>query len=596
MSTQVDNPNDLPDKTGVYIMKNSQDRVIYVGKSVSLKKRVKSYFKESPDSVKTEIMMKQFHSLEYIITDTEKEALILEANLIKKYRPPYNVRLKDDKRYPYIKITNEQFPRILITRHISSDGSHYFGPFTDAGSVKKTVKFVNSLFKIRDCKRMDGPCLNYQIDLCHAPCNGKISKKEYKKLINKIDLFFQGKYSKVMAGLEEEMNEAAHKQEFEKAAVIRDQMNSIKDIMERQNVVFTDNLDQDIIAGSFDKKLAYIVVFSVREGKIIGKEDFIMAGLMFEDESGDENTPRPEVLSAFIKQYYSNPRYVPGEIIMQQSIPDQELVKEWLQDIRGGEIKITVPQDGVKFKLVSMVAKNADVIKNQRKQVKNALLDLKKYLMLPQLPHTIEGFDVSNIAGKSAVGSMVTFQDALPRKGKYRKYSLETPGPDDYGMMRELLNRRYQRLVDEKEDLPDLILVDGGKGQLGVAVEVLKSLHLENIPVIGLAKEFEQVFIPQVSQPIMLPRNSDALFLLQRIRDEAHRFAVSYHRKLRSKSLEHSPLDEIKGVGSKRKMNLLRHFGDLENIKKAEVEDLIQVKGLNRNVAQNIYQYFHEKE
>ncbi|MDO9627348.1 MAG: excinuclease ABC subunit UvrC [Methanobacteriaceae archaeon] len=585
MSTQVDNPNDLPDKTGVYIMKDSRDNVIYIGKSVSLKKRVKSYFKEYHDSLKTKIMMGQFQSLEYIITDTEKEALILEANLIKKYRPTYNVRLKDDKRYPYIKITREKFPRILITRNISGDGSHYFGPFTDAGSVKKTVKFVKSLFKIRDCKRMDGPCLNSQIDLCHAPCAGQITKAEYKKLIDSIDLFFQGRYSKVIEMLDEEMHIAAKNQEFERAAVIRDQIESIHDVMERQNVAFNNNINQDIIAGSYDKKMACMVVFSVREGKITGKDDFLMAGV--------ENTPPEDILSAFIKQYYANPRYVPGEIILQYIIKEEKLIKDWLSDIREAPVEIIVPHDGVKFKLIRMAAKNADIIKNQKKQVKNALLDLKKYLKLPKIPQNIEGFDVSNISGKSAVGSMVSFQNAHPKKSRYRKYRMETPGPDDYGMMRELLTRRYEKLLRENEDHPDLILVDGGKGQLKIAVEVLKSLKLNMIPVIGLAKEFEHIFIPQMNEPIILPPNSQALFLLQRIRDEAHRFAVSYHRNIRSKEIDYSLLDEISGVGPKRKINLLRHFGDIESIKKAEIDDLMQVKGMNKKVAKTIYNYFN---
>lgn len=584
MSTQVDNPNDLPDKTGVYIMKDARDNVIYVGKSISLKKRVKSYFKEYHDSPKTKVMMGQFKSLEYIITDTEKEALILEANLIKKYRPTYNVRLKDDKRYPYIKITRENFPRILITRNISGDGSHYFGPFTDAGSVKKTVKFVKSLFKIRDCKRMDGPCLNKQIDLCHAPCAGEISKKDYKKLIDNIDLFFQGKYSQVMDTLDKEMIEAAKNHEFERAAVIRDQIESIKDVMERQNVAFNNNMDQDIIAGAYDKKIACMVVFSVREGKITGKDDFLMAGV--------ENTNPEDILSAFLKQYYSKVRYVPGEIIIQYPIKEQKLVEDWLSDIREEPVKITVPHQGVKFKLLRMASKNAEIIKNQKKQVNNALLELKKYLKLPKIPQNIEGFDVSNISGKSAVGSMVSFQNAHPKKSRYRKYRLETPGPDDYGMMKELLTRRYEKLVRENQDLPHLILVDGGKGQLKVAVEVLNSLDLNNIPVIGLAKEFEHIFIPQINEPIILPRNSQALLLLQRIRDEAHRFAVSYHRNIRSKQIDHSSLDEIKGVGQKRKMNLLRYFGDIESIKKAEIEDLLLVKGMNKKVAQEIYNYF----
>ncbi|MCK9150633.1 excinuclease ABC subunit UvrC [Methanobacterium alcaliphilum] len=585
MSTRVNNPDDLPNKPGVYIMKDKQDNIIYVGKSISLKKRVKSYFKEYHDTPKTTVMMGQFNSLEYIITDTEKEALILEANLIKKHRPRYNIRLKDDKRYPYVKITNEDFPRILITRHISNDSAHYFGPFTDATSVRKTVRFVKSLFKIRNCKRMEGPCLNSQIDLCHAPCDNKISKAEYQKLIENIDLFFQGKYGEVMETLLSEMNEAAAEHNFERAAVTRDQINSIKEIMEHQNVAFTDNLDQDVIAGSIDKSTACIVVFSVREGKIVGKDDFLMAGF-------EKSSPK-EILSAFIKQYYANPRYVPGEILLQDNIHDQQLVEEWLSDIKGSSVEITVPTDGVKFRLVRMVTKNADIIRNQKKQIKNALIDLKKYLKLPTIPHIIEGFDVSNISGKSAVGSMVTFHEALPKKGKYRRYNLKTPGPDDYGMMRELLNRRYKKLIDESDEIPDLILVDGGKGQLNVACEVLKELNLEKIPVMGLAKEFEYIFIPQMEEPIILPPNSESLFLLQRIRDEAHRFAVSYHRQVRSKNIDHSELDEIKGVGLQRKMNLLRHFGDLDTIKKATKDELIQVKGITKTVAQSIYNHFH---
>ncbi|MDP1552867.1 MAG: excinuclease ABC subunit UvrC [Methanobacteriaceae archaeon] len=586
MSTQVDGPENLPDKPGVYIMKNTHDDVIYVGKSISLKKRVKSYFKEYHDTLKTKVMMGQFKSLEYIITDTEKEALILEANLIKKLRPTYNVRLKDDKRYPYLKITQEKFPRILITRHISSDGSHYFGPFTEATAIKKTVKFVKSLFKIRDCKRMDGPCLNSQIDLCHAPCADRISPEEYQKLIDNIDLFFQGRYTKVMEMLQEEMVVASSSQEFEKAAVIRDQINSIKEVMEKQNVAFNENVNQDIIAGSYDKKMACMVVFSVREGKIIGKDDFLMTGV--------ENTAQEDVLSAFIKQFYANPRYIPGEIIIQYSLKEEKLINDWLSDIREGPVKLTVPYDGVKFKLVKMAGKNADIIKNQKKQVKNSLLDLKKYLKLPRLPKNIEGFDVSNISGKSAVGSMVSFENGQSKKSKYRKYRLITPGPDDYGMMRELLTRRYEKLKRDEGDFPDLILVDGGKGQLNVALQVLKSLELNNIPAIGLAKEFEEIFIPQMDDPIILPGNSQALFLLQRIRDEAHRFAVTYHRTLRSKELDHSVLDEIKGVGSKRKINLLRYFKDVESVKKASLDELLQVKGMNKKVANEIYNYFRK--
>ncbi|MBV1766705.1 MAG: excinuclease ABC subunit UvrC, partial [Methanobacterium sp.] len=398
----------------------------------------------------------------------------------------------------------------------------------------------------------------------------------------------QGKYSRIITTLNKEMKESARNHEFEKAGVLRDQINAIKDVMERQFVAFTDELDQDIIAGSIDKKMAVMVVFSVREGKIMGKDDFLMAGV--------ENSTPEEILSAFIKQYYANPRYIPGELIIPYPVPDQKVIKEWLSDLRGAALKVTTPQKGHKYRLLQMASKNASVIRNQEKQVKNALIDLKKYLKLPLMPHIIEGFDVSNISGKSAVGSMVQFHDTKPRKGKYRRYKLKTPGPDDYGMMQELITRRYQKIIDEGESPPDLILVDGGKGQLKVALDALKSLKLVHIPVIGLAKEFEHVFIPQTAEPLILPRNSEALFLLQRIRDEAHRFAVSYHRKLRSKGLEHSTLDDIKGVGSKRKMNLMRHFGDLEKIKKASIEEIMAVRGLNRQVAENIYNHFHPQK
>jgi len=596
MSTKVKSPDDLPRKPGIYIMKDSDDKIIYIGKSKSLRNRVKSYFKEKYDQPKTKILMSHFNSLEYIITDSEKEALILEANLIKKHKPKYNIRLKDDKRYPYVKITDEKFPRLIITRNVGKTGS-YFGPFTDVGSVRQTVKFLKSLFKIRTCRKMDGPCLNCQINLCYGPCDGNISKKEYQKLIKKIDLFFQGKYTKIIKNLEKEMDEASSEFNFEKAAVLRDQIASISEVMEKQFVDFADELDQDVIAMSFDGDSAIVVVFSIRDGKINGKDDFLMSGV--------KNNKPNEVISAFIQQYYSINRHVPKEIIIEEKIRDLEekqIIIEWLTDLRNDEkVKLTVPLEGSKLRLIRMVSKNADIIKKQKKKMKNGMIELKKYLKLPKLPRIIEGYDVSNISGKLAVGSKVSFLDGKPNKKQYKRFKLETPGPNDYEMMRELLARRIKPLSecgeeDEGTDKckePNLILIDGGKGQLSIATEVLKEYNLEHIPIIGLAKEFEEVFIPQSQAPIIIPQNNEALHLLQRVRDEAHRFAVTYHRKLRSKSLEGSELDGIVGIGKKRKINLLKHFGDVEKIKKASVDEIANVKGLNKKNAEDVYNKFH---
>jgi len=598
MSTKVKSPEDLPKKPGIYIMKDSDDNIIYIGKSKSIRNRVKSYFKDKHDTPKTKILMSHFNSLEYIITDSEKEALILEANLIKKHKPKYNIRLKDDKRYPYVKITKEDFPRLIITRSIGKTGT-YFGPFTDVGSVRQTIKFLKSLFKIRTCRKMDGPCLNCQIDLCYGPCSGNISKTEYKKLINKIDLFFQGKYTEIIENLQKEMEEASKKYNFEKAAVIRDQIASIAEVMEKQFVDFADELDQDIIAMSFEDNSAIVVVFSIRNGKINGKDDFLM--------SGTKNNKSSEVISAFIQQYYSINRHIPKEIILEEKISNIEelkLIKEWLADLRGDKVELTVPYDGIKLRLIRMASKNAEIIKKQKKKLKNAMTEIKKYLKLPKLPRIIEGYDVSNISGKLAVGSKVSFLDSKPNKKQYKRFKLETPGPNDYEMMRELLSRRFKQLKhpsDDKdtekyeEEYPDLILIDGGKGQLKIATEVLKEYNLEHIPIIGLAKEFEEIFIPQNSHPIIIPKNNEGLHLLQRVRDEAHRFAVTYHRKLRSKNIETSELDNIVGIGKIRKINLLKHFGDIENIKKATIEEIASVKGLNKKIAKSVYNKFNLK-
>jgi len=575
-------PDDLPLVPGVYLLKDSADRILYVGKAKSLKKRVKSYFRSDLDP-KTRALMNQFHHLEYIVTDTEKEALILESNLIKKHMPRYNIRLKDDKRYPYIRVTNEKFPRVLITRRVMDDGSYYYGPFTEATTLRRLVKFIKALFKVRDCKNMDGPCLNYQIDLCRAPCDNQVSEEEYKKMVDNVSMFFEGKYDDIMEALKQEMVEAAENQEFEKAAVLRDQINSVEDVLEKQKMEFTGDLDQDVVAAASDEELACVAVFSVRDGKIIGREDFLMGGA--------ENSSEEKIVTAFLKQYYIGPRHVPSKIILHKDVEDRTLIEEWLTEKREAPVDIDVPVEGIEFRLARMVSKNAQILLNHQKEVKGALVDLKKYLGIAKIPKRIEAYDISNISGKNAVGSMVVFENGTPKKSAYRRYKIETEGPDDYAMMKEMLTRRFTSLINNQDSEPDLVLVDGGKGQLNIALEVFNSLNIQ-YPVIGLAKEFEHVFIPQTPSPIILPRDSEALLLLQRIRDEAHRFAITYHKTLRSKEFKRSPLDDIPGVGNKRRMILLKHFGSMENIMNADVNELQEVNGISKKLAIIIRDHF----
>ncbi|WP_296882041.1 excinuclease ABC subunit UvrC [uncultured Methanobrevibacter sp.] len=583
MSTKVKSPDNLPNKPGVYIMRDETDTIIYIGKAKNLKNRVQSYFREKLDRPKTQILMSHFDSLEYIITNSEKEALILEATLIKKHRPRYNVQLKDDKRYPYVKITDEKFPRLLITRNVTKSGV-YFGPFTDVSSVKQTVKFLKSLFKIRTCRNMNGPCLNSQIDLCYAPCDDKISEKEYSEIISKIDLFFQGKYSTIVKNLKREMIEAAENEEYEKAAVLRDQINSIEEIMEKQFVdLVDDDLDQDVIAIAPGENEVIVIIMPIRNGKIVGRDDFLMSASQYDSSS--------EIMFAFIQQYYGYNRHVPKQILLDEDIDEKELLEEWLSDMRGNKVHIKVPQKGVKLRLVKMARKNAEIIKHQKKKMESALIELKKYLKLEKMPRIIEGYDISNISGKFAVGSKVSFKDGKPNKKMYKHFKMETPGPNDFAMMEELLTRRL-KMVDRDPE-PDLIVIDGGKGQLGMACGVLEKLNLTHIPIIGLAKEFEEIFIPNSSRPIIIPKNNQALHLLQQVRDESHRFAITYHRKLRSKNISASSLDDIAGIGKKRKMNLLKEFGTIDNIKKASIEELAKTEGMNLKTAENVYNYYH---
>ena len=431
---------------------------------------------------------------------------------------------------------------------------------------------------------MNGPCLNSQIDLCYAPCTDNISQKEYGEIINKIDLFFQGKYSVIIKNLKKEMNEAAVNEEYEKAAVLRDQIASIEEIMEKQFVeLMDDDLDQDVIAIAPGKNEVVVIIMPIRKGKIVGRDDFLMSGSEYESSS--------EILFAFIQQYYGYNRHVPKQILLAEEIDDKQLLEEWLSDLRGNKVSIKVPQKGVKLRLVNMAQKNAEIIKHQKKSMENSLIELKKYLKLEKLPRVIEGYDISNISGKFAVGSKVSFKDAKPNEKLYKHFKMETPGPNDFAMMEELLTRRLKLIESDPE--PDLIVIDGGKGQLGMACGVLDNLNLTHIPIIGLAKEFEEIYLPNSKRPIIIPKNNKALHLLQQVRDESHRFAITYHRKLRSKNISESSLDDIAGIGQKRKLNILKAFGTIENVKNASIDELAQIKGMNKKTAENVYNYYH---
>lgn len=590
MTMKIKSPEELPQKPGVYIMHNSDDEIIYVGKAKKLKNRVQSYFRQVEDP-KTQVLMKHFSYLEYILTNTEKEALILEANLIKRHKPHYNISLKDGKQYPYIKITNEKYPRIHITRRLNNDGASYYGPYTDATNARGFIDFLNKNFQIRTCKHMDGPCLNYQIKQCSGPCINQITEKEYNSNIRRAKLLLQGKYKTIIKNMEKEMNKCSKNMEFEKAALLRDQINMIQVTLEKQNIQPTMEVDQDIIGIDHNDNEAAVVIISVRNGKTNKKDDLVLKQI--------EGFNDREILTEFIKQYYSTAP-APDEIILEDKINDEEIITEWLQEKQGHKIKIRIAEDGHYLTLIKIAKKNAHIsLTENTKEEENPLLTLEQYLNLPRLPYHIEAFDISNISGIHAVASMVVFENAKPAKKMYRKFKMKTPGPNDFAMMKEVITRRYSRLSPDYEKetdpndsmfiKPDLVLIDGGKGQLGMAVEVFKELGIEDVPLVGLAKKFEELYVPGRSQPIILPRKSTALHLLQYVRDESHRFAITFHRQLRGNAFTKSELDNIPGVGKKRKQALLGHFQNLDAIKSASVDEISEVKGINPKLAQTIH-------
>nr|MBC7244992.1 excinuclease ABC subunit UvrC [Chloroflexota bacterium] len=602
--------NALPAKPGVYLMKDATGQVIYVGKAVHLRNRVRSYF-HGLDSQTPKIrrLVDHIADFEFIVTGSELEALILECNLIKKYRPRYNVRLKDDKRYPYIKISlQEAFPRVYTVRHMQNDGARYFGPYTSSKAVHQTMDLLRKLFPYLTCKREitgndQRACLYYHIGRCAGPCIGAISREDYRALIEQIILFLEGKQERIVHELQQEMTKAAEALDFERAATLRDQVQALQRVIERQKIVSSTQSDEDVIAFAREDGQACVQVFFIRSGKLIGREYFVLTGTQDEDD--------PEIMSSFVKQFYDEAAYIPPAILLQQRIDEARVIEEWLRQKRGTKVAIRVPRRGKGRELVQMAAENAaetlahlraQWAADQARQV-TALDELQKYLNLAQAPTRIECYDISNIHGTSATGSMVVFVKGVPRKSEYRRFRIKTvSGADDYAMLQEVLRRRFKRarsqaleqsLVSDSEQggwgvMPDLVIVDGGKGQLSAALEVMGEMGVEHIPAIGLAKQREEVFVPGRSDPILLPRDSEALYLLQRVRDEAHRFAIGYHRRLREQSGLASTLDEIPGVGPKRRQALLKHFGSLEAIREASVEELAAVKGMTREAAERV--------
>ncbi len=604
----------LPSKPGVYLMKDALGNVIYVGKAINLRNRVRSYFQASNGQTrKLRRLVQSIADFELIVTASELEALILECNLIKKHRPHYNVRLKDDKRYPYIKITTqEDYPRIYTVRRMQDDGARYFGPYTSSKAVRQTMETLRKLFPYLSCKReITGsdrrPCLYYHIGRCAGPCIGAISHKEYRALIQQIILFLEGKQERIIDDLQEQMEQASQALDFERAAALRDQVQALRTVIEKQRIVLAARNDEDVIAFAREDGQACVQTFFIRGGKLIGREYFVLTGTQDEDAE--------EIMTSFVKQFYDQAAYVPPKILVQHNVDEAMVIESWLRQKRGTKVAIHVPRRGRGRELVKMVAENAaetlaqlraEWAAEQAKQV-TALEELRKHLQLDAAPTRIECYDISNIQGKAATGGMVVFVKGVARKSEYRRFRIKTvKGTDDYAMLQEVLRRRFKRVAASRPEraesgkeprsgdqsswgiLPDLLIVDGGKGQLNAAREVMAELGVEDVPTVGLAKQREEIFLPGRVKPLMLPRDSQGLYLLQRIRDEAHRFAIQYHRKLRKKKGLTSALDAVPGIGPKRRQALLKHFGSLDAIREASVEELAALPGMNWEVAARV--------
>lgn len=594
----------LPDSPGVYLMHDKNDAIIYVGKAIRLKRRVSSYFRHMNNrSPKIEKMITRIDYFEYIVTDSELEALVLENNLIKEHKPKYNTMLKDDKSYPFMKVTvQEDFPRVLFARQMKRDGAKYFGPYTSAAAVKDTIELIQKLYGIRTCNKslpkeigLGRPCLYHQMKQCAAPCQGYISKEEYALRIDKLLGFLNGDYKKVLAELEQKMKEKAAELEFEEAAEYRDLIESVQHVTGSQRVVKTGGIDRDVIAMARKGSETVVSVFFVRDGKLLGREHFHV-----EHSEADTGS---QIITAFIKQYYEGTPFVPNEMLTEFTVEEQVLLEEWLGQRRGGRVHIITPQKGEKSKMIDLARENASVvlsrdlekIKREEARTVGAANELAQMLGLPSADR-LEAFDISNTSGYQSVASMVVFEKGRARKNAYRKFKLRTvTGPDDYKSMEEVLTRRF---TDERFDVyPDILMMDGGRGQVNVALKVLDELHL-NIPVCGMVKDDNHRTrgLYYNNREISFPRNSEVFGMITRLQDEAHRFAITYHKQLRGKEQVHSILDDIKGVGPARRKALMQHFKEIGKMKDATVEELSSVDGVTPQVAEEIYRFFHEDE
>ncbi|MBL7165718.1 MAG: excinuclease ABC subunit UvrC [Dehalococcoidales bacterium] len=595
----------LPASPGVYLLRNAAGDILYVGKAADLSQRVKSYF--SPVQklpLKLQHLVEQVHDIDFYVTNLEQEALILECNLIKRYRPHYNVRLKDDKTFPYIKIDlREEWPRVRFTRLLEEDGVHYFGPFASARSVRQTLKVIRTIFPFRSCtKTITGtdprPCLQYHIRRCLGPCIGAVSREDYDEMIKQVLLFLEGKQDRVVGELDRKMKGAAEALDFEKAAMFRDQIQAIDRVIEGQRIAATTSGEQDVIAFANDRDQAYVQVFFVRSNKLVGRDSFILEGTSSEE---------PErIMSSFIKQFYGAAPYIPPLLLLQYPVEDMTAIQEWLHSKRGSRVRIKVPTRGNGRHLVNIVAENAEQGLQQLKikhlaapaTLTAALKEIERELRLSHTPSRLEGYDISNIQGTGAVGSMVVFEGGRPKPSLYRRFRIKTvSGANDYAMLQEVLRRRFKRITVEEGDtatpnawavLPDLVLIDGGKGQLNAVLSVMKEIGARSVPVASLAKENEEVFVPDRKDAIVLPGSSPGLQLLQRLRDEAHRFALGYHLKVRRKQTLGSSLDAVPGIGPGRRRALLKQFGSVRAIREATVEELATAKGMSPALAKKV--------
>ena len=603
----------LPGKPGVYLMHDEKDAIIYVGKAISLKNRVRQYFQSSRNKgAKIEQMVTHISRFEYIVTDSELEALVLECNLIKEHRPKYNTMLMDDKSYPFIKVTvNEPFPRVMLARQMKKDKAKYFGPYTSAGAVKDTIELIRKLYHIRSCNRSlpkdigkERPCLNYHIHQCQAPCQGYISQEEYRKSIDEVVRFLNGHYDLVLKELEEKMMAASDSLEFEKAIEYRELLTSVQKVAQKQKITDTAGDDRDIIAMASEGEDAVVQVFFIRSGRLIGRDHFYLKSA--------ENDTEGEILSSFIKQFYAGTPYIPAELMLPEEIEDQDIIEEWLTARRERRVHLRIPKKGTKEKLVELAQKNAQmVLKNDRERLKReegrtigAVKELEKILGLKGIIR-MEAYDISNTNGFDSVGSMVVYEHGKPKRNDYRKFKIKTvQGPDDYASMNEVLTRRFGHGLREQQEesetggfqiFPDLIMMDGGRGQVNIALEVLEKLHL-HIPVCGMVKDDNHrtrgLYFNNTELPI--DRNSECFRRITRIQDEAHRFAITFHRQLRSKGQVHSVLDDIPGVGPARRKDLMRCFENIDAIRNTTVEELKELPSMNEKSAQEVYKFFHQ--